>query len=133
MQRIEIPGKPPIFVLGFVVFKGGQKLFFREPGHATYEIEQVIKRTKHNVAMRKEGDITVIPALKHDQCACWVTMYEVATHQVRFNRWSPESPNVLEEDHQKVKRFTVDRFHWDEQSAKERAEFFADKHNYKLI
>jgi hypothetical protein len=115
------------------VYKGGKKLFFQLPEHATYEIEQVIKRTKWNVAMRKEGDITVIPALRHQDCACWVTMYEIATHQVRFNRWSPESSNKLEEDHAKVKRFNVDQFHWNAEEAQARAEFFADKHNYKLM
>ena len=133
MKRVDIPGGLPVFILGYVVYQNGQKMFFKSPHHATYEIEQVIKRTKHNVAMRKEGNITVIPALTHQLCACWVTIYEVATHEVRAGRWSPESPHVLEEDHMKVKRFTVDRFHWTKEEADERAAFFADKHNYKLL
>lgn len=120
-------------ILGYTVFQNGKKLFFQLPEHATYEIEQVIKRTKPNVAMRKEGNITVVPARSYPECAVWVTMYEIAKHEVRFNTWSPESPNVLGEDHQKVKRFNVDQFHWTQEEAQARAEVFAEKHNYKLV
>lgn len=120
-------------ILGYQVFQGGKRLFFQLPEHATYLIEQAIKRTPVNAAMHKESDITVVPARSYPECAVWVTMYEIATHQVRFNMWSPESPNVLGEDHKKVKRFNVDRFHWTKEEAHARAVAFAEKHNYKLV
>lgn len=132
MQYIETDGKR-VYILGYVVYQGNQKLFFQRPDHATYLIEQAIKRTPLNCAMHKEGDITVVPAKSYPECAVWVTIYEIAKHQVWASMWSPESPNKLEEDHDKVKRFNVDRFHWTKEEAQARAEAFAEKHNYKLM
>lgn len=120
-------------ILGYIVFQKGRKLFFQRADHATYLIEQAIKRTKPNAVLHKEGDMIVMPARSYPECAVWVTIYEIGKHEVRAGMWSPESSNLLEEDHDKVKRFTVDRFHWTKEEAEARAEAFADKHNYKLI
>lgn len=120
-------------ILGYIAYKGGKRLFFQRPDHAPYLIEQAIKKTPANAVMHKESDIVIMPARSYPECATWVTIYEVARQQVRFNRWTPAASRRIEQDHSGTERFTVDAFHFTEEEARARALAFADRHNYRLI
>jgi len=117
-------------VLGYRVTAPGLDVFYQRPDHATYEIQQVIEKIPVNCIKYKEGKYTIHICYTHAECPDWVVIYDVGRHMVLATRWTPESPNVLEEDHQKVKRFVVRGWYWHEAAARNEVEVFAEKHNY---
>lgn len=118
-------------VLGYrVTSTTGLDVFYQRPDHATYEIQQVIERIPVNCIKYSEGILTIHVCIAHAECPMWLVLYEVAKHSVFATRWSPMSPNVLEEDHDKVKRFVVRGWYWDEAAARNEVEVFAEKNNY---
>lgn len=118
-------------IVGYrITSKNGLDTFVQRPDHATYEIQQVIQRSPLNCIKYREGIYTIVPARTHAECPMWIVMYEVATQWVFTNRWSPYSPNVIECDHDKVKRFVIKGWYWTKEAADAVVEVFAEKHNY---
>lgn len=117
-------------VLGYQVIAQGLDVFYQRPDHATYAIQQVIEKIPVDCVSYAEGIYTIRVCYKHAECPQWVVLYEVAAHRVFATRWSPESPNVIEEDHSKVKRFVVKGWFWTEVAARNEVEVFAEKNNY---
>lgn len=119
------------YVLGYrVTTSKGLDVFYQRPDHATYVIQQVLEKIPPNCIMYKEG-IYVIEVCYHPaQCPGHVVLYEVSQQTVFTVMWSPQSPNKLEEDHQKVKRFTVRGWYWTKEAAQAEVDIFAEKHNY---
>lgn len=118
------------YVLGYRVTAPGLDVFYQRTDHATYEIQQVIEKIPVNCISYKEGKYTIQVCYNHQECPPWVVKYEVAKHWVFTTRWSPESPNITEEDHLKVKRFVVRGWYWTEEEARNEVEVFAEKNNY---
>lgn len=118
------------YVLGYRVTAPGLDVFYQRPDHATYEIQQVLEKIPVNCISYKEGKYTIQVCYNHQECPGWLVIYDVAQHLVLATRWSPQSPNVVEEDHEKVKRFVVRGWYWDEESARNEVEVFAEKNNY---
>lgn len=118
------------YVLGYRVTAPGLDVFYQRPDHATYEIQQVIEKIPVNCISYKEGKYTIQVCYTHAECPPWLVIYEVPKQRIFATRWSPESPNVVEEDHAKVKRFVVKGWYWSEEDARNEVEVFAEKHNY---
>lgn len=117
-------------VLGYQVIAQGLDVFYQRPDHATYEIQQVIEEIPESCVMYAKGKYTITVCYDHSQCPMWVVLYEVSQQRVFATRWSPLSPNVIEEDHDKVKRFVVKAWYRTEEAARNEVEVFAEKHNY---
>lgn len=116
--------------LGYRVTAPGLDVFVQRPDHATYEIQQVIEKIPANCIKYKEGKYTITPAFTYPECPRWIAIYEVAKKRIWASMWSPESPNVIEEDHDKVKRFVVKGWYYTKEAADEAVEVFAEKYNY---
>lgn len=119
------------YVLGYRVTAPGLDVFYQRPDHATYAIQQVIEKIPVNCIEYKEGKYTIQVCYKHNECPPWVVLYEVPKLTVFAVQWSPESPNVIEEDHEKVKRFVVRGWYWTKEEAQAEVEAFCEKHNYR--
>lgn len=119
------------YPLGYRVFTTtGLDVFYQRPDHATYAIQQVIEKIPPRCVEYSEGIYTIHVFYTHIGCPPWVVLYEVAAQWVFTTQWTPASPNIIEEDHKKVKRFVVKGWFWDEESAREAVEVFAEKNNY---
>ncbi len=119
------------YVLGYrVITTTGLDLFFQRPDHATYLIQQVLEKIPVGCIKYCEDIYTIHVLYTHIGCPDWVVLYDVSQHLVLATLWTPASPNVLEEDHLKVKRFVVRGWYWDEASARNEVEVFAEKNNY---
>lgn len=117
--------------LGYrVTTKTGLDVFYQRPDHATYAIQQVIEKIPANCIEYSEDIYTIQVCFNHSDCPGWVVLYDVPNQLVLATQWTPESPNVIEEDHLKVKRFVVRGWFWDEASARHEVEVFAEKNNY---
>lgn len=117
-------------ILGYRVITAGLDLFFQRPDHATYLIQQVLEKIPVGCIKYSEGIYTIHVLYTHVGCPPWVVLYDVSRREVIATQWTPASPNVLEEDHLKVKRFVVRGWYWDEASARNEVEVFAEKNNY---
>lgn len=119
------------YLLGYLVTSTtGFEAYYQRPDHATYEIQQIIEKLPDGCTFRQEGNFTVRPIYENILCPLWIVIYEVAVHKIWAMRWSAGSPNIVEEDHDKVKRFVVRGWYYSKELADQEVEVFAEKYNY---